>query len=96
MFANVLLTIYLYEAPSDITFLALFPENKKAVSTKLEFPENKKCNADSIGIFSKIAFKEIHPAINGMGRSGYRKQIIFFLGLNTGTHAFFKVKHTRL
>jgi hypothetical protein len=38
-FAIVLLTIYLDEAPSAITILALFPENKKAVA-KLEFPEN--------------------------------------------------------
>jgi hypothetical protein len=73
--------IYLDEASSAITILALFPENKKAVLTKLEFPENKKCNSDKIGIFSKIALKKIHPAINGIGRSGYRKQTIFFLGL---------------
>jgi hypothetical protein len=31
MFAIVLLTIYLNEAPSAIMILALFPENKKAV-----------------------------------------------------------------
>jgi hypothetical protein len=42
--------------------------NKKAVLTKLEFLENKKCNSDKNGIFSKIAFKKPHPAINGMGR----------------------------
>jgi hypothetical protein len=41
MFAIVLLTIYLDEAPSAIPILVLFPENKKAVRTKLEFPENK-------------------------------------------------------
>jgi hypothetical protein len=55
VFIIVLLTIYLDEAPSAITILALFPENKKAVRTKLEFPENKKFNSDKIGIFSKIA-----------------------------------------
>jgi hypothetical protein len=41
MFAIVLLTIYLDEAPSATTILALFSENKKALWTKLEFPENK-------------------------------------------------------
>jgi hypothetical protein len=58
MFAIVLLTIYLDEALSSITILALFPENKNAVVTKLEFPENKKCNSDKIGIFSKNAKKK--------------------------------------
>jgi hypothetical protein len=58
MFSIVLSTIYLAEAPSAITILALFPENKKAVRTKLEFLENKKCNSDKIGILSKIALKK--------------------------------------
>jgi predicted component of type VI protein secretion system len=51
MFAIILLTIYLDEASSAITILALFQhvqENKKAVWTKLEFLENKKCNSDKI------------------------------------------------
>jgi hypothetical protein len=58
MFAIILVTIYLDEAPSAITILALFPENKNAVVTKLEFRENKKCNSDKIEIFSKIAKKK--------------------------------------
>jgi hypothetical protein len=49
MFTIVLLTIYSDEAPSAITILALFPENKK----KMEFPENKKCNSDIMGFFSQ-------------------------------------------
>jgi hypothetical protein len=44
----------------------------------LEFSENEKCNSDKIGIFPKIPYKKIHPATNGMGWSGYRKQTIFF------------------
>jgi hypothetical protein len=58
MFTIVLLTIYRDEAPSAITILALFPENKKVVRTKLEFRENKKCNSDKIGFCSKIAKKK--------------------------------------
>jgi hypothetical protein len=47
MFVIVLLTIYLDEGPSAmITILTLFPEIKKAVRAKLEFPENIKCNPD--------------------------------------------------
>jgi hypothetical protein len=58
MFVIVLLTIYLDEAPSAITILVLFPENEKAVWRKLKFLENKKCNLDKIGNFSKIAKKK--------------------------------------
>jgi hypothetical protein len=59
MFTIVLLTIYRDEAPSAITILALFPENKKSSSDK--FLENKKCSSDKIGIFSNLAKKKKNP-----------------------------------
>jgi hypothetical protein len=82
MFTIVLLTIYLDEAPSAITILALFPENKKAVRTKLKFLENKKSAIRiKLEFFFQNCFLKIHPAINGMGRLGYRKNtFLFFLG----------------
>jgi hypothetical protein len=39
IFAIILLTIYLDKAPSAITILALFPENKKSSSDKIGISE---------------------------------------------------------
>jgi hypothetical protein len=44
-----------------------------AITILALFPARKKCNLDKIDFFFKI-----HPVINRMGWSGYRKKWVFF------------------
>jgi hypothetical protein len=59
MFAITMLTIYLDKAETALCHInfGLFLANEKHSLDKIEF-------------WTKLIFKQIHPAINGMGQSG--------------------------